>query len=120
MNRTLRSFPLLLALLVPGASHAQGTLIGAGEVGIGIGNVPRVTGVRINLIDEGVERVDGINLTLWKPRENPDFEMNGLALGVVAPGVGRLRGIGVGGIAVVAQRSIDCARRSTTSHRSFR
>ena len=32
------------------------------EVGISVGNAPRITGIRINVQDAGLERVNGINL----------------------------------------------------------
>ena len=33
--------------------------------GIAIGDVPRVTGLRINYRDRHLERVDGVNATIW-------------------------------------------------------
>lgn len=75
--------------------------------GLSIGNSARHTGVRINAVDRCVDRVTGVNLTLWRPRANPDFVMNGVAVGLLAPAVRDLNGIGVGGLAVVADGDVN-------------
>jgi hypothetical protein len=98
---------LAVVALAPRALHAQSLDLGAGNVGVSIGNSPRWTGLRINVRDDGVQRVTGVNLTLWKPGENPDFRMNGLAIGVVGPAVGTLNGVGVGLLGVVAEQGIN-------------
>lgn len=106
MKRTL--VIALFALL--GASHipAQSSLdLGVSGVGLSLGNSSRWTGVRINLRDRAVNNVNGFNLTLWKPHENPDFEMNGIAAGLWNPNVGTLNGIGLGVGGVVAYRAIN-------------
>lgn len=59
---------LLLVLLVGLLStsqhvSAQSLDIGIDSVGISIGNSPRWTGLRLNLRDAHVRRVDGINIT---------------------------------------------------------
>src|SRR5512132_2972594 len=67
------------------------------HVGLSIGNSRELTGIRLNWRDEGVVRVSGINLTLWSPGANPRARVTGVAVGVVAPGAGRLGGIILGG-----------------------
>ena len=67
-------------------SESRSLDLTVGDAGLSIGNSARLKGLRINWSDRGVEQVDGVNLTLWRPRENPDFIMNGLALGLVSPG----------------------------------
>lgn len=77
--------------------HAQGVLVGANDVGIGIGDVRRVTGIRINYRDRGDFDVHGINITIWTPYEGDlRGEVHGLALGLPATGAARIDGIGAG------------------------
>jgi len=73
---------------------------------IGFGNSPRFTGLRINFSDCGVEKIDGINLTLMWANNNPNSEVNGLAIGLVGPGAGRINGIALAGIGMQATESI--------------
>jgi hypothetical protein len=37
------------------------------DVGIAIGDAPRVTGLRINFRDRYLQRVNGVNITVWTP-----------------------------------------------------
>ena len=66
------------------------------DVGISFGNSKRVIGLRFNIRDEWVEEVTGLNLTLWKPSENPDAVMRGLQLGIYGPSADELRIVSVG------------------------
>ncbi len=65
------------------------------EVGISFGNASRVTGIRINVQDADLERVTGVNLTFWKPREPFGGTINGLQVGVL-PGSADVNGAAVG------------------------
>jgi hypothetical protein len=78
--------------------------LGVAGVGISFGGAPRWTGVRINGRDRYLERVDGLNFTLWKPGDRVGGAVNGLALGVLAPRAGRLRGVSVGILGVLPER----------------
>ena len=49
--------------------------------GLSLGNSRNTNGLRINLIDHDVERVTGVNLTLWKARRNPDALIRGVGVG---------------------------------------
>ena len=80
--------------------------IAINHVGISIGNSHRLTGIRLNWRDEAVEYVNGINFTLWSPGQNPRAGVNGLAVGVVAPGAARLNGIVLGGIGIRADQRL--------------
>ncbi len=51
--------------------------------GISFGNSHVFHGLRLNLIDRDVERVVGLNASLWKPGENSDARIDGLMLGLV-------------------------------------
>lgn len=53
--------------------------------GLSIGNSARLNGLRINFQDYQLERVNGVNLTLWTPEEPLGGTVNGLAVGA-APG----------------------------------
>src|SRR5262245_65657724 len=93
-------------LIVPVVGQAQSLDLVNG-VGLSIGNSPNWTGVRINWRDKRVQEVTGLNVTIWKPIRNPDFEMNGIALGVFGPNARDINGaaLGVGG--VVANHDIN-------------
>lgn len=115
MTRRLATI-LLCALigLVPGAASAdeddsanvsqdttatdwdRSFVLGIGSTGIGFGNTRRLNGIRINVRDRRVERVNGVNLTLWKARRNPHLVINGVALGLVGPEAAKIQGIGIG------------------------
>ena len=95
----------LLILLMPRPTFASLDL-GYREWGISIGNARRVTGLRLNAVDRDVERVTGVNLTLWNPGKNPQATFNGAALGLIGPKTGRLHGIGVGGLGATARQRI--------------
>ncbi|MGD8279626.1 MAG: hypothetical protein PVJ80_11280 [Gemmatimonadota bacterium] len=103
--------PLILVLLaLAGApthgaaqtSDEPGFVIGAGQAGIGIGDVPRLKGLRLNFRDRELERVSGLNLTIWGPHGDlAAGRVEGLAAGLPMTGARTLSGIGVGaGIAV--------------------
>ena len=75
---------------------AQGVKLALGDVGIGIGPVPRLDGIRLNFRDDHtLERVRGLNATVWMPHDDVEGEVIGLALGVPLAGARRLTGIGV-------------------------
>jgi hypothetical protein len=48
--------------------------------GISFGNSARFTGLRINFRDAGLDLINGINLTLWKPDRPITGTVNGLAV----------------------------------------
>jgi hypothetical protein len=81
--------------------------VGYDAKGISFGNSWDWDGLRFNFRDAGVTEVNGLNFTLWRPGENPDFEMNGLAIGIFGPGVSRLRGVALGVGAVVGTRELE-------------
>jgi hypothetical protein len=58
-------------------------------------------GVRLTLRNQGYELVNGLNLTMWRPRTATSRgRVSGLALGAPATGAAQLRGIGIGAIGV--------------------
>jgi hypothetical protein len=98
-----------LALLIFFGScpvQAQSLNIPSKKWGISFGNSKEFTGLRFNIQDDGVRKVNGINFTLWKPKkDNPDSVINGLSLGLM-PGGGHLKGIHVGLAGVGAETSL--------------
>ena len=78
MNRYIAA----LALTALAAPATAGSLdLAVSGVGVSLGNSSRLTGVRVNLIDHDVQRVNGLNLTLWKARRNPDAVIRGAGIG---------------------------------------
>src|SRR5438093_8275159 len=86
----------VFSVATPAAARAQGLDLTVNNVGLAIGNKPRVTGLRINFRDRGLERVDGINATLWMPYEPLSGTVSGLALGLPLTGAADITGIGAG------------------------
>lgn len=107
---------VIVLFLLPGFrdTMASSLDVAPGGYGLSIGNSRRINGVRINLRDHHVERVNGLNLTVWKPKQNPDAVFNGAAIGLIGPDAkvingfaiglvgtsvrGKLRGIALGGM----------------------
>lgn len=85
------------------AADQPGFVIGAAGKGIGIGDVPRLDGLRLNFRDRELERVRGINVTLWSPYDDvAGGRVQGLAVGLPMGGGRTLDGIGAGlGIAAL-------------------
>lgn len=80
---------------------AQGLKIAVGDVGMGLGDVPRLDGLRLNVRDRALERVRGVNVTLWEPYDGADGVVRGLALGLPLTGAAEITGMALGaGVAV--------------------
>lgn len=89
----------------PASHHAMSLTVGG--VGLTIGNSRTATGIRINAVDHQVERVTGLNLTLWKPKANPDLVVTGIAAGLVGPRAKRIDGVALGGLGVMASEQLN-------------
>ncbi|MBW3554454.1 MAG: hypothetical protein KY466_13130 [Gemmatimonadetes bacterium] len=90
----------LLTTIAPGRPglEAQGLKIAAGDFGIGIGHVPRIDGLRINFRDDHrLERVRGINVTLWSPNDDVRGDVTGLAVGLPLTGARNVTGLALAG-----------------------
>src|SRR4051794_25621708 len=99
LRATRRAAALSLFALAP--AFAQGLDLTVNHVGIGIGDVPRVIGLRLNYRDRVMERVDGVNATIWMPYgDGGTGEVRGLALGLPATGAARIYGIATGMLGV--------------------
>ena len=99
--------PAIALLCTPVAILAQPTYLDLtiDDVGIAIGDAPRVTGLRINFRDRYLEDVDGINLTVWTPYEATG-DVKGIAIGVPTTGARNIDGLAVGVAGVGAEEAI--------------
>ena len=80
--RTLVGFFLVLAVVSGHSLLAQSLNIPSKKWGVSFGNSKDFTGLRFNFRDSRVERVTGVNFTLWMPRkDNKDAVVTGLSLG---------------------------------------
>jgi len=59
-----------MLVFIPIFLHAQGLNIPTKHYGLSIGNSKHFTGVRINWSERNVEKVTGLNFTLWRAKEN--------------------------------------------------
>lgn len=114
-NRLSR-FAVAAVIALPAPLLAQVLDLTVNDVGLAIGDKPRVTGLRINFRDRNLREVNGVNVTIWTPHEPPTGVVSGLALGLPATGASKvngaligvigggvehsIRGLGVGGIGV--------------------
>ena len=64
--------------------------LGVNNTGLSIGNSARWNGIRINFRDRGVQRLNGINLSIWKAANeaNRQARLYGLNVGIVGPEYG--------------------------------
>jgi hypothetical protein len=110
-NRIQARLLLCLGLLgvcplgVDGA-RAQSLDLTLGEYGLSFGNSKRTTGIRINVVDRDVERVRGLNLTLWTPGPNPEAEYSGLALALIGTKAREINGVALSGIGINASERV--------------
>jgi hypothetical protein len=51
--------------------------------GISFGNSKKFAGLRFNFRDKRVDRIDGLNISLWKADENEDAIMRGISVGIM-------------------------------------
>jgi len=103
---SLRGGMLLLALLMVLPAGAQSLDLTVRDTGISIGDSEEVNGLRINFRDRAMQRVRGINATVWTPRERPGGKVNGVALGLPLTGSGGLSGIGLGLLGISVDSSL--------------
>lgn len=103
---SLRGGMLLLALLMVLPAGAQSLDLTVRDTGISIGDSEEVNGLRINFRDRAMQRVRGINATVWTPRERPGGKVNGVALGLPLTGSGALSGIGLGLLGISVDSSL--------------
>lgn len=105
---TSRFLSLLLVLLSV-CSYGQGVGIPSKKAGLGFGNLAEFTGLRLNFRDKGVERINGVNVTVWNGRdEDQTGSVNGVYVGLpIAYSAERANGIGVGLFGVGARDKLN-------------
>ena len=103
--RSLAAGAVLLALAATSLSAQDGLDLTVDGYGIGIGDVPRVNGIRINWRDRNLEEVNGANITIWSPLESSGV-VNGLALGLPLTGARKITGLAAGLLSVGAEETI--------------
>lgn len=102
-------FPVLL-FAIAFNSHAQGVGIPSKKGGLGFGNLPVFTGLRFNYRDKNVEKINGINVTIWQPKDEDDQTgtVNGISIGLpLAMGTENRNGLGVGIFGVGAKNNLS-------------
>lgn len=83
--------------LAASALSAQSLDLMIDNRGLSIGDSRIVRGIRLSFRDRNMERVDGINATIWSPyKDAARGEVNGIALGVPLTGAERISGLGIG------------------------
>ena len=100
---------LLLSCLVLGAVLAQGLNIPAANWGLSFGNSTRFTGIRFNIIDKDIDKINGINFSVWgnKDSERQTGTVNGISIGLpTVMGTADRNGINLGIIGVGAKNNI--------------
>ena len=108
IKRCICKFGILVFFCSLGTStvKAQSFSFPTRRWGISIGNSQRFAGIRLNYRDSRVEKISGINITLWQPRkDNMDAIVQGISFGLI-PGAGYLRGIQLGVLGVVAEKDL--------------
>jgi hypothetical protein len=73
---------------------------------LSIGDYPNVQGLRLNFRDDGLERVDGMNVTIWTPYDPITGTVSGLALGLPITGAEEIHGVSLGVFGVAGGRDL--------------
>jgi hypothetical protein len=89
------------------SARSSGLALTVDGWGIGIGNVPRVNGLRLNFRDRGPFVANGVNATLWMPYDPMLGVVNGVAFGLPATGARRIRGLALGVAGAGAEDVMD-------------
>jgi hypothetical protein len=110
LDRVVLRFVFFLLILVFSTPplFSQGVGIPSKNIGVGFGNLPFFKGIRFNVRDRNVERVTGVNVTLWSSKNDDRYgTVRGIALGLPkAAGVENQYGIVIGLASVGAARAL--------------
>ena len=117
-KRVFQLFFLFLSLTcLIDQAVAQGLNIPSKNWGISFGNSVRFTGLRMNIIDKNIEHVNGIDLSVYQPKDEElhTGTVNGISIGIPYAGsdvtgftFGGL-GFGAGGIGAPSIKGINVA-----------
>ncbi len=100
-------FVSALASAPTGAQDSRRSVdLAVSGVGISIGDSREITGLRLNVRDTRLARVDGINVTVWKPAKSSGGTVRGMAVGLPYSGADRIAGIGVAVVGLEARQSL--------------
>jgi hypothetical protein len=83
----------IFSTAIPGALE-----LGGSHTGLGLGNCQQWNGLRLNLGDAGVDRIRGLNLTLWTPGANPHGRVLGLSFSLIGTRLQSQGGVILGGL----------------------
>ncbi len=89
---------------------SQGFGVPTKKGGIGFGNLSKFTGIRFNFKDKNVERINGINTTIWQTKddEQQTGTVNGISIGLpMAMGHENQNGISIGAFGVAATKNLS-------------
>ncbi len=103
---TLTFFIIALPFL---SVFSQGFNIPAKHWGISFGNSTRFDGLRFNIIDKDIDRINGINISVWGAKDDSRHTgtANGISLGIpVAMGTSNRHGINIGIFGAGARNNI--------------
>lgn len=107
--KILQTIFILILAIGFGPLRAQYFGIPSKTWGIGFGNSPKFTGIRLNFADKDIEQVNGINFSIWTQKELIDEtgSINGISLGVpLAVGSAYRNGINFGFFGVGASKKV--------------
>ena len=100
---------LLLIFVILGSVYHQSLVqalnIPFKEAGISFGNSKIFNGLRLNIRDRQVEKINGINITFWKAKENEEAQVNGVSFGLLPEG-GYLCGLQLGILGIGAEQEV--------------
>ena len=85
---------------------AQSLDLAVNNYGVSFGNSKNFNGLRINFSDREVEKINGVNVTFWRAKNNMEAVVNGVSLGLLRPEAAYLNGIQIGGLGVGAAKGI--------------
>jgi len=97
----------IAALVLPMAASGQSLDLMVNNTGLSIGDSRLVRGVRLNFRDSRMERVVGMNATVWSPHSPARGHVKGLALGLPVTGARRIDGLGIGVLGVGAEEEFN-------------
>jgi hypothetical protein len=108
MKRTL--FFLAAFVLLFNNAFSQGIGLPSKRGGIGFGNLSKFTGIRFNFKDKNVEKINGINTTIWTAKDDSyqTGTVNGVSLGLpMAMGHDNQNGISIGAFGVATTQNLS-------------
>ena len=94
---------------------AAGSMLFAGDdgfkiaiknTGLCLGNSKNFTGIRMNVIDKDIEKIRGINVTLWSGNDKENGVVTGLSMGLL-PAANTLNGLNFGVLGIGSNENMN-------------